>query len=250
MPKLRQKPYPLATLPADVAARLQSLDAIDTFVPPRHEKRTHDHAEIYCIVEALKYDHPLPLTFPAEVLHNDRPDILIKTPSETIGVEIMEAVSPTTASLDALRARTPGAPDITWARNEVPGAPQLPAKTQKKIIENEIRLHQDESTRHLLGGDGFAGDGAVQWANAMAHFVSLKMGLSQKDGFGRYNQNWVLLYDNWEEPARNVPRADDQLQEVLQEIGAFAIFDLVLILDEQSLAGFSRAGHWRNRASQ
>ncbi|HHX6291119.1 TPA: hypothetical protein ACVGJS_004725 [Pseudomonas aeruginosa] len=250
MPSLRPKPYLLVTLPSELADRVLALNSIDTTVPLRHEQRNHDHTEIHCILGALKCGRDLPLAFPAEIIHSDRPDIVIKTPLETIGVEIVEAASPTAASLEVLRARTPEAPSIAWARKEIPGSPQLPARQLKQVLAEEVRLEQDESLHHLRGGDGFAGDGAVAWAKAMAHFVGQKMEGILKAGFSTYDRNWLLVYDNWGEQPISQAQADDQLQLELQLVGAFTVYDLVLILNDEALACFSPAGHWRNRKSR
>lgn len=250
MPSLRSKPYLLITLPTELADRVLALNSIDTTVPLRHEHRNHDHTEIHSILAALKCGRDLPLAFPAKIIHSDRPDIVIETPVETIGVEIVEAVSPTAASLEVLRARTPQAPTHARARKEIPGSPQLPARQLKQVLAEEVRLEGDESLHHLRGGDGFAGDGAAAWAGAMSHFVGRKMVATLKEGFSTYDRNWLLVYDNWGEQPTIQGRADDLLQLELQDIGAFSVYDLVLILNDEALACFSPGGHCRNWKSQ
>lgn len=224
---MREKPYVLIELPADFMARMHLLESMDTTVPPRHENVDRkDQAEIYTIVNALKLGLDLPIPLPAYVIHTDRPDVVIKSSMASIGIEIVEAVSETTASMDCERAKLPNAPDFHWAMKQIPG--------EKKKRAGEVRelvLNNDPA-------DGFIGNGATEWAEAIAYFVRRKMKIVSKSGFQRFEQNWLLVYDNWQEPARDLKEASTTLHSLLNDMTAFCTFDLVLVLDDQRLCVF------------
>lgn len=233
----RLKPYHLITLPAAQSARQSEFAQIDTDVPPRGPARTTEHTELFSILEALKCEGALPIGYPAVVIHRDKPDFLIDpVDGKTIGVEVVEAVSETAAKLDAERSRAPDSPGTTWARNDEPGKRAPKAKEIKKILAAEKLNDSDVSLR---GGDGFAGDGASIWVGAMLHPVQGKLKVCRKEGFQCLARNWLLVVDNWEMGTSNQPKADQLLLERLQCLGAFEVFDLVLILDGHELAVFS-----------
>ncbi|WP_283188427.1 hypothetical protein [Pseudomonas sp. PMCC200344] len=71
-------------------------------------------------------------------------------------------------------------------------------------------------------------DAYTEWAEAIAYFVRRKMEIVSKPGFQRFEQNWLLVYDNWREPARDLKEASTTLQSLLNDMMAFCTFDLVL----------------------
>lgn len=216
---MREKPYVLIKLPANLIARIHLLDSMETTVQSRHEKGPvdrKDQAEIYTIVNALKLGLGLPIPLSACVIHSDRPDVVIKSAMTSIGIEIVEAVSETTAAMDCERARLPNAPGFHWAMKQLPGEKQKTAGEVRELV-----LSNDP-------GDGFIGNGATEWAEAIAYFVRRKMEIVSKPGFQRFEQNWLLVYDNWREPARDLKEASTTLQSLLNDMMAFCTFDLVL----------------------
>ncbi|WP_426119392.1 hypothetical protein [Pseudomonas sp. DSP3-2-2] len=226
---MREKPYVLIELPADFMTRMHLLGSMDTTVQSRHEKgpvNRKDQAEIHTIVNALKLGLNLPIPLPACVIHSDRPDVVIKSAKASIGIEIVEAVSETTAAMDHERAKLSNAAEFHWARKQVPGEIQKTAREVRELVFNNDP------------GDGFIGDGAVEWAEAIAHFVQRKMEIVSKPGFQRFEQNWLLVYDNWREPTRNPKEASIVLQRMLNDMTAFCTFDLVMVLDDECLCVF------------
>ena len=223
---MHKKPYVLLELPLDLMKRMHLLDSIDTTVGHRHEKGSverKDQAEIYTIVNAIKLGQGLPIALPARVIHSDRPDIVINSATTRIGIEIVEAVSETTAAMDCEKFRLADSPKVYWPVKQVPG--------EKKKTAEEIRklIFSDDP------GDGSVGNGAVRWAKAIAHFVGRKIETVFKPGFQRFEQNWLLVYDNWREPASDLKEATATLQNLLNDMRAFRAFDLILVLDDKRL---------------
>ncbi len=233
------KPYLLLELAPDRRKRKRQLGRIVTDVPLRSEGRSTDHTEIYSIIWMLRTDCPKQMQ-PIKVVHSDRPDIQLQCANLTIGIEITEAVSSNNASMDRLREtephlwRTPG-DDIAifFPRRAGVGEDKLTAKAQRQLI------------RDNQPGEPWCGNGAESWAEAMAYFVSQKM--KKADGYVRFDQNWLLIYDNWNEPGRRVELADAALDRIFQTEGVFNTFDRVMIQDGHSLASFCASGIRRQR---
>ncbi len=233
------KPYLLLELAPDRRKRKRQLGRVTTDVPLRSKGRTTDHTEIYSIVWMLRTDCPKQ-AYPIKVIHSDRPDIQLQCANLTIGIEITEAVSTNSASMDSLRENEPQlwqTPEqeisIFYPRRASPGENILTAKERRQLI------------RDNHPGEPWCGDGAESWAEAMAYFVSQKM--DKAVGYTRFDQNWLLIYDNWDEPGRRVGLADIALDRILQTRGAFKTFDRIMIQDGHSLASFYSSGHTRRQ---
>lgn len=232
------KPYVLMELSADRRERKRQLKEFSTKVPPRSEGRSTDHTEIYSIVWMLRAIESGGAKAPLTVLHSDRPDFLLQSQEVAIGVEVVEAVSPNTASMDHLREtepdlwRYPGeTAGIYFSRKAVPGEEKLPAAALRELIaDNEP-------------GDGWGGTGVEEWTDAICHFALLKVRKAQ--GYDQFDQNWLLIYDNWDVPARNVRLSDIACHCALLKHTIFATFDRVAVLDSRSCVIFNPEGFRR-----
>lgn len=232
------KPYTLIELSPDRRKRKRQLSKIDTRVPLRSEGRTENHTEIYSILWLIRSDRSELLKHPVKVVHTNRPDIQLQTSVAVIGIEITEAVSSNTASMDSLRESEP----LLWRKSDddfsiyhprraVPGESKLPAATKRQLI------------RDNCPGEIWCGTGAEDWATAIAYFAAAKV--EKAEGYVQFDRNWLLIYDNWDEPGREVGLADAALNDALHEQAIFRIFDRVLVLDERSLASFSQTAFLR-----
>jgi len=84
----------------------------------------------------------------------------------------------------------------------------------------------------------------VTRAKAMEHFVSNKRNNMQKEGFSLFNENWLLIYDNWRLnlPQVRTEEAAHKLFSVMVEDGTFDELDCVFIMSDESFVKFSLAG--------
>lgn len=183
------------------------------------------------MVWMLRSDPLRQLKYPIKVVHTDRPDFQLQSSDTIIGIEITEAVSDNAASMDKLRESEPHlwrnsdeALAIYYPRRPVLGEDKLSAKLQRQLI------------RDNKPGEPWCGTGAEEWAAAIAHFAAAKV--KKAEGYARFDQNWLLIYDNWDEPGRRVDLADAALNRALHEQAIFGAFDRVLVLDGHSLANF------------
>lgn len=225
------KPYTLVDLYPDRRNRKRRLSKIDTTVPLRSEGRSSDHTEIYSIVWMLRSAPLKDLSYPIKVIHTDRPDFQLQSSNTVIGIEVTEAVSANAASMDKIRESEPHLwrgsdeePAIYFPHRHILGEEKFTAKYQRQlIIKNQP-------------GEPWCGTGAETWAVAISHFATAK--IKKTEGYSKFDQNWLLIYDNWNEPGRRIDLADAALDRKLHEMDIFDIFNRVMILDGHSLAIF------------
>ena len=213
---------------ADFRGHVRSLSGV---VPARGKGRTADHTELYSL--ALLLGNPViesELSFPVEVIHRDRPDFLVRMPNREIGIEHVEAVSQNEAMIASLREEGYG-PECHFIRRSVPGEPVL---TREQAIQ-EIEADKP--------GPAWCGDSPErEWAEAMAYFVKQKLERMRKPGFKTFDENWLLVYDNWRVPA---PDASESLAAFLARTDASSLrtaVDRLYVVDDQTLWELSRDG--------
>ncbi|MFB5206210.1 MULTISPECIES: hypothetical protein [Stenotrophomonas] len=221
---------PETILTAATPAELQiKLGQLDTAVPPRSEGRRTDHVERYCVVHLLATIPPEHLSFPLTLVHSDRPDFVLTMPADNVGIEHTEAVPENVAQSMFLREKGLGSA-IYFTPRALPGEPR---KTFGELRDEILSHDLDDS------GQGWEGDSAErEWAAAMAYFVKEKMRKAGAPGFVRYPANWLMVYDNWPLPAIDASQAAGYLAPLLWEAGAFAIFDVVFVLDDSRIWQF------------
>lgn len=210
---------------------LNALRGIDVQVPLRSEGRTKEHVERYAIAHLLStLFKENSVTYPVSLVHRDKPDFLLYLSQKRIGIEHTEAVPQNEAQKAFLREKGHG-PDVYFISRYKPGESEKKAKRLIKEIE------ADEA------GDGWVGDSVErEWAEAINHFVLEKQVKIAKDGFERYDENWLLVYDNWELPVVNREKASRILHPVLLDSGAFEDFNLIFVMSDKYLVEFSSVG--------
>jgi len=236
------KPYALMCLATDRRRRNRDFNKVDVDVPGRVDGRDHDHTEIYSIVGMLKVVFGKKLNHPTMVIHRDRPDFLLAAVDGSIGVEVTEAVSENTVRMDVLRESEPDLSGVLNDENLVYFARKA-SVDEDKIYPCDLR----DMIRANCAGDGWVGDGAEGWATAIAHFAQIKSETALKSGFERFDQNWLLIYDNWNEPLRSRGRGDQALHKRFLKLKMFQTFDRILVIDGRELGSWAESGVVRHR---
>lgn len=197
---------------------LDELAAIDISVPLRTEGRTTEHTERWSTCRFLAtYATTDLLTYPLKVVPRDRPDVLVTLASATRGIEITEAVPTDWAKIGALYEHR-DYENLMHTPRFVPGEAPRPATEL-----NRIACGDDP-------GPAWAGDSPErEWASAMHYFVRQKVEKLSKPGFGRYDQDWLLIYDNWPVPAINEALAASYLSEQLASSSPTIPFHAVFV---------------------
>jgi hypothetical protein len=147
-----------------------------------------------------------------------------------IGVEHTEAVPQNKAHSTVLREAGYG-PKVHFLSKHRPGeAKQTAAELISKIEAND-------------SGGGWIGDSVErEWMDAMCHFISLKLEKLTSSGFERFDQDWLLIYDNWSLPALDREAAVPLLCERAGEEGALREFNSIFILTGPQLCELSNEG--------
>lgn len=198
---------------------LSALSDIDVSVPRRSEGRTKEHTERYAIAHLLStLSRNGVLAYPLCLVRRERPDFLLTLGTMQIGIEHTEAVPQNEAHKTVLREKVNG-PDVFFISHHQAGE----RKKSTKELVGEIETNQ--------AGDGWAGDSVErEWASAMFHFIEQKVATLRKDGFTKFEQNWLLIYDNWPLPAVDRHNAADFLQQLIDEssiLNEFARIDII-----------------------
>lgn len=196
---------------------------IDVEVPERGDGRTSDHTERYCLARLLHHVSQR-LDFPLMAVHTDKPDFLLVSPLQRIGVEHVEAVPEDIAEADFLRGKGHG-PEMWYSQRAKVGEKRKSSERIKREIEKND------------SGEGWVGDTAARdTAEAIVHFATRKAETCSKDDFRRFDKNWLVIYNNWPGVALDLRKAIELARPGLIAAGVFSCFDLVAVIDSSEIA--------------
>tara|TARA_B110000211_G_scaffold204320_1_gene237742 strand:- start:867 stop:1568 length:702 start_codon:yes stop_codon:yes gene_type:complete len=210
-------------------ALLQSLSEMEIAVPERSGGRLSDHTEVYAIAYMLAtLAREDKITYPFTLKKCERPDFLLLSGGEKIGVEHTEAVSENVAQSDFLREKGYGH-EVQFLRYSAHGEKR---KKGKRLISE---LEENDP------GDGWMGDSVErEWAAAMFHSVKEKICTAQKPGYKLFESNWLLVYDNLTLPVLHLEEAIPIFRQLFSEGEPFSTFSSIFILTERQLCQFSK----------
>jgi hypothetical protein len=205
------------------AGLVAALRDIDIAVPARIEGRKTRHTETYIACRLLStLTEANLLTFPLSVTRrdppNDRPDVVMHTGNAQVGIEITEAIPERFAALCA------------FAEKEFPGhwlpVEQFPWDAEALSKEEMRDLLKD--ARIVGGWIGNAPE--KEWALFMNGVVKTKLGKLANDGFQKFDQNWLSVYDNLPLPTVHLGEAIKLLRPLLKDLWASVpAFDTLFI---------------------
>lgn len=165
------------------------LRSIDAEVPVNPKDRKNSQVENYTLVSVLASIPWKHTSFPLEVLRRERPDFCIRCNLTEIGLEHTEATNENLTQERILRAEGHG-PDVHFVS---PASIRDTVKKKNQIL-GEILADEPEPP--------WCGDFTERnWVEAMAHFINKKSASACKNGYQRYGDNRLMIYDNWPAPA-------------------------------------------------
>ena len=207
---------------------LNALSEIDISVPERSKGRTKEDTERYSIAHLLSAlvgkDR---FSYPLRLICRERPDFLLTTGTIQIGIEHTEAVPQNEAHKTILRERRCG-PDSYFISHHQPGESRKPAK---RLIE-EI-----EANRPYNDWDGDSVD--REWAEAMFYFIEQKVAALLKEGFQRFDVDWLLIYDNWSLPPVTRHKAASFLFNLVIKSVVLEKFEHIFIISGHYICEFT-----------
>jgi hypothetical protein len=215
-----------ATTFQDLHEQLPSLNAV---VPPHPEPRG-DTPEIYSIARLLGTMPLRDSDFPLQLAKTERPDFALQLGVRSIGIEHTEAVAENAAHERKLRAGQPGK-DVYLIQPARVGEP----RKSRKVL-------QDEIDRNRMPPPMMGDSVERNWADAMEYFISKKVASAQKPGYAVHDEQWLVVYDNWQGFALERQHALALLQGHLAACDPFATFARVFILTGALLVELARSG--------
>lgn len=184
---------------------LHYLSQQDITVPARTEGRKSQHCERWGVFRLLAtWANSDYLSYPLTLVHRDRPDFWLYYNNRDIGIEFTEAVSEEWAETDALMEHE-GKNVSLFIDNFKRGTPRRTVSERRAIIQKQPC------------GPGYGDDGMErEWALSINDFVIQKTKDFNKQGFQKYNENWLLIWDELPVMVRNIETAMKYLMPELE----------------------------------
>ena len=181
----------------DQAELRAKLTAAQIHVAKRPARRTHASREQYSALRMLAtLSGSKALSFPLQVEFRDGPDVALHMPTESIGVECIDAIAEEWAEILDLRAREYSGAVIFLPRLK-PGVRSLSAQ--------DIR----EYASGAKAGPPWVGNSVeTDWAQAISYFAQKKLDKLRAGAYPDYLNNWLLIHDEW---VMRPVAADEQL---------------------------------------
>lgn len=172
-----------AESPADLRAKLA---AMQIRVVRRPARRTHVSRERYSAARMLAtLSESSSLAFPLIVEFRDGPDIALHMPTESVGVECIDAIAEEWAEILDLKAREYPKAVIFLPRLR-PGV--------RSLLPEGIRAYASGAK----AGTPWEGDSVERdWARAISHFADKKLKKLRAGAYAEYPSNWLLIHDEW-----------------------------------------------------
>jgi hypothetical protein len=169
---------------------IAALGGIDVAVPARTGGRKTHHTETYIACRLLSTLAKAELlTFPLSVSRrdppNDRPDVVMHTGDDQIGIEITEAIPEGFAAMCALAEKE--FPDRRLHVDLFPWDAETLSKDEMRAL-----LRKDARSATCWIGD----TPEKEWASFISKVVKNKLRKLAGDGFQLFDENWLAIYDN------------------------------------------------------
>jgi hypothetical protein len=168
---------------------LTQLAAIDITVPLRTEGRTTSHCERYLAARLLStLADTDEISFPLEIVHQEKPDFALTIGAKTVGMECTEAVSSEWAQIDAIRER-----DFPESMIMLP---MFKPGSKTFSIEERVAIAKGRKD-----GPPWVGKMAErQWAEALAYFIGEKTKKLRAGNYSTFSEAWLVVQDEWRVP--------------------------------------------------
>jgi hypothetical protein len=217
---------------------LATLRGIDITVPLRGVGRNpREHVERYVICRLLaalaKANH---LTYPLSLEQRETPDFLIVQGNRCVGVELSEVIPKGYARYAADANKM----DQCVSDGDNPEQPQLDIEKEESIRLLEPGHFRDDhnpkreylrrllARGHLTARPFYGNEPEQEWARFMASRISVKLQKLVK--YEKFDENWLVLYDNLHLPSVDRQKAIDMLIASLPGVWTDrAVFDALFI---------------------
>jgi hypothetical protein len=214
------------------SALFEHLSATDISVSPRGSERTSDETERWSICRLLSTLGALDrFTYPLKVEKSERPDYVISyNGKHAVGVEITEVIHEEFA-------RTLTLPEAQQSDSVVDRSLFRWFDPRRKLQE----LRQIAS-QTKLSGPGWEGNSPeIEFADAIMDRLRIKTAKLNEESFGRYDQDWILIYENLYLPNLKKTVASSYLAIALDEYWSVNSFQKIFVEAGQFIIEFSQS---------
>jgi hypothetical protein len=174
----------------DQESLLTMLRGMRVTIPLRTEGRdTRKHVEprVFCMLLAALAKENL-LTYPLSFEQRERPDFLLVQGDRQIGVEISEVIPTDYARcIAAAEKMDRGSNPIFLEPGHFrTGSPKTTRKRIQRLLDQP----------HLTARPYYGNEPEKEWAGFMEKSIETKRGKLAQEDFTKFDENWLLLYDN------------------------------------------------------
>ena len=205
-----------------------ALSAIDIHVPSRIEDRKKEQVERYSIAHLLASLPSEDIDYPVNLTHQDRPDFFLQMANLKVGIEHVEAVPENHVRASIFRLKGLG-PQVHLLKKHQPGE----LSRSNRAILNDI--NRDKASLPWVGNEV-----EVEWAMVMLDFIGRKVKIINQSGFKKFEENWLLIYNNWPLPGVHYEEACSLLTDSFPNKVLPSEFNRVFILDSKVLCEFGK----------
>lgn len=159
------------------------------FVPKRNEERKKEHVEWYTLINyfrTMSLKHKI--AYPFFLIHEDKPDFILSFPTSKIGIEVTESTSEQLA-----RARFLLMKNYPTGRLE----PEFFYHNSNPKKNDEIRRILEKSNICLHGEPSYGTKIEQNWLDKTIECINIKTSKLNSSHFRKYEENWLLIYDNY-----------------------------------------------------
>lgn len=187
---------------------IRELELFDISVPNRSKGRKTEHTEKWAIIHFLAtYLNENKLRFPLKTIHRDKPDFYLKSGESEIGIECTEAIPKQYAWAAALWEQyfQPGFFDLNLFRWN------SPVRSRKEIMDI-----LSKSQKQLIGVELSDRNINQEWAKWIQGCIEVKKRKFNKVEFEKFENNYLLIYDNLPVVINNLESATNILSDELR----------------------------------
>lgn len=202
-----------------------ALCKLNISVPLRTEGRTTSHTErwVMCRLLSTLGKHSL-LAYPLTLIHQDRPDFILRESSGSTGIEVTEAVSEQYAKFCALAER--GFSDNVLDSGHFRWGLQI---KNTKEMQGILRQNSLSST------PWFGESPEREWALCIENTVRKKLEKLANSDFEKFPKNGLAIYNNLHMPNVNVFQSVDILRGLIADIWCLNLAFHVIYIEHISV---------------
>jgi len=224
---------------------MNKLAEVDISVPLRSERRTTDDCERWSICRWLS-TYP-DFNFPIRLTHRDKPDFILETFDQEIGIEHTEGIHQDYAQASKIAEENNDETIDTLVDMSL-------FKWGQKREKSEI---YEIANRKKLTGPGWEGNSPeIEWAQALYDITQNKTIKLRKDDFKKYKENALLVYDNLPLPHIDYSKATSLFRDALTGYWNSGIIfnkifvqtdNLLIFISQEEMKTFKTNNVWQTR---